>query len=115
MSALPSWEDLLASSNATSQIVALANEYLGRLEPSDIVLLPDTCKIRFLHNAADVNAYAFDLKTTRCVDIREAELVNQLSAFFQEVCQRLAVVTGPQKALAADPWLTWGEMIRPGK
>lgn len=111
-SGLPSWHELLVSASTTGQIVALANEYLGRLEPSDLLLLPDTCKIRFLHGADDVNAYAFDLKTCRCKDAEEAEVVDRLSSFFQEICQRLANVTGPQKVMHADPWLHWGEVTR---
>src|SRR6476469_5088119 len=59
-SGLPSWQDLLGSASTPGQIVALANEYLGRLEPSDMVMLPEGCKIRFLHTADDVNGYAFD-------------------------------------------------------
>ena len=112
MSGLPSWQDLLGSASTTGQIVALANEYLGRLEPSDLLLLPDTCKIRFLHTPDDVNAYAFDLKTCHCNDAEEAEVVDRLSSFFQEICQRLAVVTGPQKPMPVDPWLLWGEVTR---
>ena len=113
MSGLPSWQDLLVSASTTGQIVAIANEYLGRLEPSDLLLLPDTCKIRFLHTADEINAYTFDLKTCRCNDTEETEVVERISSFFQEVCQRLASVTGPQKALAMDPWLAWGQATRP--
>ncbi len=113
MSGSPSWQDLLSSASATGQIVALANEYLGRLEPTDMLLLPGTCKIRFLHTADDVNAYAFDLKTAHCRDAQETQVVEKLSGFFGEVCQRLAVVTGPQKAMPSDPWLMWGEVAPP--
>ena len=109
----PSWQDMLDSATSPGQIVALANEYLGRLEPSDMVLLPATCKLRFLHTADDVNAYAFDLKTCHCNGRDEELVVERLSGFFQEICQRLAVVTGPQKALPADPWLAWGNVARP--
>ena len=113
MTGLPSWQDLLASATTPGQIVALANEYLGRLEPSELLLLPDTCKIRFLHTADDVNGYAFDLKTCRCNDEQEVRVVARLSGFFQEICQRLAVVTGPQKPRPADPWMNWGKVTRP--
>ena len=115
MSSMPSWQDLLLSANSTAQIVALANEFLGRLEPMDIVSLPNACKIRMLHTPADVNAYAVDLKSVRCDDAREAQVVQQLSAFFQEVCQRLAVITGPQHPLPgkADLWTNWGVIARP--
>ena len=112
MSGLPSWQEMLHSATTAGQIVALANEYLGRLEPADMVLLPDGCKLRFLHTADDVNAYAFDLKTCQCNDDQERELVDRLGGFFQDACQRLAMITGPQKALAADPWLNWGEVVR---
>lgn len=109
----PSWQDLLSSASVTGQIVALANEYLGRLEPTDMLLLPDTCKIRFMHTADDVNAYAFDLKTAHCRDAQETQVVERLSGFFGEVCQRLAVVTGPQKAMSADLWNAWGTVSNP--
>jgi hypothetical protein len=77
-----------------------------------MVLLPDGCKVRFMHTADDVNAYAFDLKTCQCNHPDEALLVERLSGFFQDLCQRLASITGPQKAYAGDPWLSWGEVTR---
>ena len=104
----PSWQEMLQSATAPSQIVALANEFLGRVEPVTIVALPNTCKIRMMQSAADVNAYAVDLKTCRCADLREAQAVERVMTFFQEACQRLAVVTGPQPRPNDDLWASYG-------
>lgn len=95
---IPSWYDMLASARAAHQVVALANEFLARLEPSDVILLPTHCKPRQLGSAADVNAYAMDLKTCRYESPSQAHLVAELSRFIQEACQKLATLTGPQKA-----------------
>ena len=104
---IPSWNDMLASAKATHQVVALANEFLARLEPSDVFLLPDTCKPRQLSSAMEVNGYAVDLKMCKCRDVRERQLVEQLSTFIQEACQKLANLTGPQRALPEALWDHW--------
>ena len=54
-----------------------------------------------LMTAAEVNGYAVDLKMCKCTDIRETQLVEQLSGFIQEACQKLALLTGPQRAIRA--------------
>src|SRR4051812_4253639 len=104
---IPSWYDLLASAKATHQVVALVNEFLARLEPSDVFLLSNACKPRPLSTAAEVNGYAVDLKMCKCTDIRETQLVEQLSGFIQEACQKLAVLTGPQRAFSETLWDHW--------
>jgi hypothetical protein len=104
---IPSWNDMLASAKATHQVVALVNEFLARLEPSDVFLLPSTCKPRQLSTAIEVNGYAVDLKMCKCRDVRERQLVEQLSTFVQEACQKLAVLTGPQRAMPESLWDHW--------
>jgi hypothetical protein len=104
---IPSWYDLLASAKAAHQVVALVNEYLARLEPSDVYLLPNECKPRQLSTASEVNGYAVDLKMCNCTGVREAELVESLSGFVQEACYKLANLTGPQRAVPESMWDHW--------
>ena len=105
--AAPSWTELLSSARATPQVIALANEYLARLTPGEVIILPSECKPRALASAIDVNAYAVDLKMSQPKDLREAELLARISAFFQAACQRLAGVTGPHRALPPALWEKW--------
>ena len=100
----PTWRDLVAASYTTHDVVSLANEYLGRLEPSDVFLLPNRCKPRRLASPSDVSEFAVDLKSCRCIHPDEYEVVSRVAAFFTEVCQRLAVVTGPQRASPHALW-----------
>jgi hypothetical protein len=104
---IPSWYDMLASAKATHQVVALVNEFLARMDPWEVESLPASVKPRQLSTAAEVNGYAVDLKMCRCVDLRERQLVERLSGFIQEACQKLANLTGPQRALPAALWDHW--------
>ena len=109
MHGIPSWRDLLLSATTSQQVIALANEYLARLDPSDAFYLPQRCKPREIATASDLNAYAIDLKTWHCSDHREAELMDRISGFFQEAATRLAQLTGPHRPLTQPLWESTGK------
>ena len=103
---IPTWQQVLADATTTAQVVALANEYISRLHPTDVEALPRDCKPRLLSTSVDVNAYAIDLMRARYGDARAGEVVHRVSVFFQEAAQRLAHLSGPAKDLPQSLWTT---------
>lgn len=101
---LASWRELLASCRVSQQVVTLANEFVSRLSEQDLQHLPDDCRPRFFRNGSDLSGYAVDLKTCRCGDLRETQVVHKLAAFFQDASQRLSVLTGPHRLLGPPLW-----------
>src|SRR6478672_11832189 len=105
--AAPAWSEVLNTTESAEHVVTLANEYLARLAPSEVFILPARCKPRGLRSASDVNAYAIDLKMAATTDIREAQVVARIAAFFQEASQRLALLAGPSRAHSSGLWDLW--------
>lgn len=101
---LASWRELLAGCRATQQVVTLSNEYISKVPSEELLHLPEECKPRFFRNAADLSAYAVDLKMCRCRDLRETQVVEKLAAFFQDASQRLSVLTGPHRLIGPSFW-----------
>jgi hypothetical protein len=100
------WASLLAEADSVQIVVTLANEYLSRLEPSLVHALPHSCKPRALSGAIDINAYAIDLKLCRCDDLRDAQAVQHVSAFFQAAAARISQILGPFRG-AVPPKTSW--------
>ena len=104
LESLAPWRDLLASCRVSQQVVTLANEFVSRLPKDDLLRLPEDCRPGFFRNGSDLSAYAVDVKSCRCHDVREAHLVEQIAAFFQDASQRLSVLTGPHRLLNPALW-----------
>ena len=101
---LAHWRELLASCRVSQQVVTLANEYVSRVPSEEVARMPEDCRPRFFRNASDLSAYAVDLKTCRCRDLRGARVVEKLAAFFQDASQRLSVLTGPHRLIGPSLW-----------
>jgi len=102
MDSLSTWLEFLADTDDDAAIIALANEFLNRLNGREFALLPPSCKPRKLHNAADLNGYALDLMRSPSMDPESVVLVQRMMAFLFECAQRLAHNSMRERALLQD-------------
>lgn len=99
-----SWGELLATAETAPQVVALANEFLARLDREDVVNLPDNCKPRHFNGPDDFNAYAVDLMRAVTRELEEFRAVQRVSPFFQDVALKLAQLAGPSNYHPVNVW-----------
>lgn len=97
---LPLWQDRVRTAPTPRHVVVLANEFLQSLAAGDRLFLPEACKPRPLDTAADLAAYAYDVKATHDARTSDAqEAVKYVSTVMVEACQRIAEITGPHRVI----------------
>jgi hypothetical protein len=101
----PTWRDLLAEATTVSEVVAVAQDFLDRLEPFELALLPARCKPRPLHSLRDLNEYAVDLKA-HYGEGEEQQVVDRIAEVIVEASQRLSIVfgSGPRPRYELVDW-----------
>jgi hypothetical protein len=92
----PSWKEMLSVARSVPEVLAIARDYQDRLEPWQLFELPSACKPRELRSAAELGAYAYDLKRNSC-SLKETAAADaeQLAYFFAEAALRVTLLTGP--------------------
>ena len=102
--AFPFWQQVIADSGSVQEVVAVANEYLSRLAPRDVEMLPTPCRPRALASAADLNSYGVDLMRCATSDATANALMQHVSAFFFEAAMRVAHLSGPARDVSQAAW-----------
>jgi hypothetical protein len=100
----PAWFPLLREASSPQAVLAIANEFLNRLDRFEVDALCKGCKPRPLLTGAELNGYAIDLMRCEARDAQAAKAVRHVSAFFQEAAQRLSQLSSPARPMAAELW-----------
>jgi hypothetical protein len=102
------WIAALEKAATLQAVIALSNEFLARLSPDDLVLLPARCAPRLLMTAGDVGGYAYDLLAERTLPDSQANVVlSAISAVICRAARRLAELTilaTPARTSQFDAW-----------
>lgn len=100
MSSAVSWKESLDDAGNERQVLAIVREFAARLEPRDLVILPEQCRPGKFLDASDVSSFALDLmRTDFSHALPAAAVARDLIAFFFHASQRLSCLA----AGASDP------------
>ena len=99
---LPTWPQLLAAAAKPAEVVAIANEYLARVDPRDLAALPAECRRASLASGPDIGAYAFALKAFRYGDLHAEAIAHRIAAFLTDASLRLSAIETPLPSRAEN-------------
>jgi hypothetical protein len=90
---------MLANARTLHEIIAISQDFVERIEPHELELLPQSCKPRRFTSSAEISEYAYDLKRSACeARGRSDAVLARLALFFSDAAMRVTVLTGPHRA-----------------
>jgi len=97
------WQGRLNETSTRSDVLHLAREFLSRLSPADVALLPEECRPGKLVDTADISDYALALVQRSCAGDRLADATLQrIAAFFTRASLRLAQITAHATEVSSE-------------
>ncbi len=87
------WQARVEQARTVHDVLEACRDYLAKLEPGEVALLPRACRPPKLLDAGDISSYAFELVRHHCKEEDDgARLVHQLAAFFSQASIRVSQV-----------------------
>jgi hypothetical protein len=97
------WHGRLNEASTHTDVLRLAREFLARLAPADVALLPEECRPGKLVDSADISDYALALVQRSCAGDRLADATLQrVAAFFTRASLRLAQITAQATEVSSE-------------
>ena len=88
------WQGRLNEASTRLDVLRVAREFVGRLDPAEIARLPEECRPHKLVDSDDIGDYALGLVKCSCAGDRMADTTLQrIAAFFTRASVRLAQIT----------------------
>jgi hypothetical protein len=95
----PAWPEMMAKAASVQEIVAIANDFLDRLEVWELRELPPACRPRRLQTAVDISSYAYDLKHyASTLSGAASHVVGVLANMMADAALRITHLTGPHSS-----------------
>ena len=97
------WQGRLNEASTRTDVLRLAREFLARLSPADVALLPEECRPGKLVDWEDISDYALVLVKRSCAGDRLADATLQrIAAFFTRATVRLAQITAQATEVSSE-------------
>jgi len=96
------WERRVDGARSVDEVIAIAREFLARLDPDEINALPRKCRPPAkIVDGDDIGMYAYDLVRYECEDGDSAELVHRLARFFSQASMQVGRALAHERAARA--------------